>query len=516
MLAFPPFGHAALLFLTLAPVLAVVERQTPIRAGLLGLLHGIVYAAGISFWLVPTVRDYFDRSLAFTLVFQLGFWLVTVGIFHGGLFALLVLARRALPRVVWLLWLPLAWVACDFARSSLGLRSPWCRVGDAFVGWSTLRQLASATGVYGITAFVVLVNVVVLELALFVRAAAGGKARTHWRELAAVAGTAGLCALSIYGYAQQRAEALESNRVTDTLRVALVQGEKPSDLSPAVRRRDALRHLRRYAGLTREALASGEVDLVIWPELALSTSPVDRSFGPPLVSFVESISVPVLLGAPRYESRGEDRHSFNSVFLLAPGGGLEHYDKMRLLPFSERPILGDRVDATPGDGSLTAYTAGCESGVIRWAGPTLGVLVCFEAVYPEAARALVEGGSRLLVNVANDGWFRGRGGEEQHLQQVIFRAVETGLPLLRATRTGITAMIGPDGSVLERLPAGPGSFVASVRVPGASDTLYARLGDVFALGCVFLTAAAAVAGIVVPLAAKWNLREGALRSMPFD
>ena len=107
---------------------------------------------------------------------------------------------------------------------------------------------------------------------------------------------------------------------------------------------------------------------------------------------------------------------------------------------------------------------------------------------------MVAGGSRLLVNVANDGWFRGRGGEGQHLQQVVFRAIETGLPLLRATRTGITVVIGPDGSVLQRLSDEPGVLVASVDVPSSSDTLYARVGDLFALGCLLLSAAAATAG----------------------
>jgi apolipoprotein N-acyltransferase len=129
------------------------------------------------------------------------------------------------------------------------------------------------------------------------------------------------------------------------------------------------------------------------------------------------------------------------------------------------------------------------------------VLVCFEAVYSEGARALVEQGSRLIVNVANDGWFRGQGGEEQHLQQVTFRAIETGLPLLRATRTGITAVIGPDGSVLERLSDGPGALIATVEVPSAADTLYARIGDLFALACLLLSAAAVAAALLAPLSA---------------
>lgn len=500
-LAFPPFGGAALLFFALAPVIAVLERRTPFVAGALGALHGTLYAAAISFWLVPTVRDYFDRTLPFTLIFQLAFWLATVGIYHGGLFAVLALARRALPRAAWLLLIPLAWAAAELARTSLGLRSPWCRLGDAFIEWPALRQLASATGVYGISALVVAVNVSGLEAVRWARARQSGRTDELWRERSAVVATTLICVLLVLAYANRHIEGLRDREITDSLRIALVQGQRPSELSAAPRRSDALRHLRRYTGLTREALASGDVDLVVWPELALSSSPADRSYGPPLASFVESIGVPLLLGAPRYEIEGQ--RSFNSVYLLEPGGRRRHYDKIRLLPFSERPILGDHVDATPGDGSVIAYTAGEQPGVLPWAGPTLGVLVCFEAVYPETTRALVERGSRLIVNVANDGWFRGVGGAEQHLQQVSFRAIETGLPLLRVTRTGITALIGPDGSILERLPLGPRSAVVSVDLPSHTDTLYARHGDLFGITCLVLSLGAAAAGLRVPIALRW-------------
>jgi apolipoprotein N-acyltransferase len=334
----------------------------------------------------------------------------------------------------------------------------------------------------------------VLELVRSARLWAGGQPGVRWRDLAAVATTTAVCGVAIVVYAVQRSETLAQREPAETLRVALVQGQRTSELRAAPRRSDALRHLRRYTGLTREALEAGEVDLVIWPELALSSSPADRSYGPPLVSFVETLSVPVLLGAPRFEVDRAGRRSFNSVFLLEPSGEQQHYDKIRLLPFSERPIFGDRVDATPGDGSIVAYSAGRAPGVLRWTGPTLGVLVCFEAVYAETARALAEGGSRLIVNVANDGWFRGAGGEAQHLQQVTFRAIETGLPLVRATRTGVTAVIGPDGRVIERLPDGPGTLVASLDVPSGSDTLYGRIGDLFAGAALLLTATAALVG----------------------
>ena len=99
----------------------------------------------------------------------------------------------------------------------------------------------------------------------------------------------------------------------------------------------------------------------------------------------------------------------------------------------------------------------------------------------EAARD----GATLLVNLSNDGWYRGRGGARQHLAQAVFRAVETGLPLIRATTTGISAVVAPDGRIVAELGEDVGDTLrASVPSARPGPTLYTRLGDWFAIGCV--------------------------------
>jgi apolipoprotein N-acyltransferase len=303
-----------------------------------------------------------------------------------------------------------------------------------------------------------------------------------------------LGATLLYGGQRQISRAAaEAPASGDGLDVVVVQGNVGSSLR--WKRTQASRVLRRYARLTREALrGGGRTDLVVWPEQALQTSPDDGMYGPPLRSFIDGLGTPVLLGAPRHAGAGSTARVYNTAFLMQPGGETIHYDKLRLLPFSEvRPM---RLGRARGDLGVAQYAAGDRPGVLMWEGPTLGLLICFEAVYPEMARSLAQRGARVLVNIANDSWFRGRGGQEQHLAQVVFRAIETGLPMVRASTTGISAIVGPDGSVWEQLdPNRAGALSSTLPTPRHPPPLYLRIGDVFALACAGIVGAALALGL---------------------
>ena len=104
-------------------------------------------------------------------------------------------------------------------------------------------------------------------------------------------------------------------------------------------------------------------------------------------------------------------------------------------------------------------------------------------------------GASVLVSLSNDGWYGGRGGAEQHLAQSVFRAIETGLPLLRATTTGISAIILPDGSVSSRLGEHEAGVLRGTVPAGRHEpTLYTRVGDVFAMSCGVALIASSFAG----------------------
>jgi apolipoprotein N-acyltransferase len=282
-----------------------------------------------------------------------------------------------------------------------------------------------------------------------------------------------------------------------------VQGNAPESLR--WKRVHAAGMLRRYVDLTREGIAAAisegrAPDLVVWPENALQTPVDDPTYGPPLRKFAEGLDRPLLLGVPRSEAFGEQLRHYNSAAWLEKGSAPRFYDKRRLLPFSESDPTGAlRRSESRGDLDAGRFSPGTGPGLFRLAEETLGVLICFEALYPEMTRELARAGADVLVVLSNDGWYRGRGGAEQHLAQVVFRAIETGLPVVRATTTGISTLVSPRGAVMARLGEDEqGVLLAPVPARRAAPTLYTRIGDAFALGCAAALGLAAVLSVAAP------------------
>ncbi len=487
-LLYAPLEWVWLSWFVLVPLyLAIRARGAAVAAGQAALWSYVATVAVIS-WLVPTLTEHFERSFPASLAFLLLFGAVAASPFFAVSFGACGLAARRLPGwALPLLWVA-AWVGAEYARTQLGFRSPWAKLGDAHYGSERLRQIADLTGVYGVSGVVALGNAAVAE---FLRAAAARLRDAEW-ELRAplVTGAAFALVLGmalVYGEGRR----LPDPRVGSGFDVAVVQGNVPPSLRWS--RSSASRVLRRYGKLTLEVLGGDPApDLVVWPENAIQTPPSDPTYGPPLRGLVAR-GAPLLIGAPRSEvdARGR-RHRFNSAHLLGTDRSARHYDKRRLLAFSEsRPFglldgFGSRGDLDTG-----SYTPGRRPGFFALGDEQLGVLICFEAIYPELGREAAQGGASVLVNLSNDGWYRGRGGARQHLALAVFRAIETGLPLVRSTTTGISAVVAPDGAVVASLGEGEtGTLRRQVPPPRPRGTAYVRHGDWFAAGSLLLCALA--------------------------
>lgn len=515
---FPPFDARALSWIALVPLIRAVDGAGGLRSAALAGVFGFVTTVTITAWLVPTTLDYFERPLLVTLLFSAVVGATCIAPYFALCFGVLGRVQRALPRTVWLLLIPVAWVAAEYLRTQLGLRSSWGLLGVAQAESPRIRQLADLTGVYGVSALVALGNVCIAEALRLVWAVGLRKRfdRDRWSgalrvqqagpgSLLAVTATFAMLlflALDHGTRSIERVASASSGPGTSGLEVMLVQGNV--DAEKRWRRGEFKHVLTHYGDLTRRALAreDDQPDLVIWPESAIQTSAEDPIYGPPLQRMVDGWGVPLIVGAPRRDSAG----AYNSAFLLRPNAPPVHYDKNRLLPFSEAQPIDSLAAllAQPalGDTHIGRYRAGTAPGLFDVAGERLGILICFEAIYPGMARRVARQGSGVLVNLSNDGWYRGTGGPEQHLQHVIFRAVETGLPMLRATTTGITAVVSATGELVARAPEGEAT-VLRVRVPSAraEPTVYAIYGDVFAIGCGAM--------LVLALAASWMPRTSA-------
>lgn len=461
-LAQPDVGLWPGAFVCLVPlVLAVQGRPAGARAGL-GWVAGTVAAVGVS--LVPAAS-------AVSLYFGTPLWLGTLaalglGQVFGGLpFALLALAvgdpGRQRPALT-ALRCAAAVVAAEWLRSTVLSGLPWGLLGYALTPVPALAQGAALGGAP--------------LLALLLGAANGGLARVlaaprrlePWVALGVATGLlAAPAALTPSGTDPRLPGASGSGRSDPpTLRVALVQGALPRASRRGIERVGPdLRHLL--------SLSPGEpVDVIVWSESALRVVlPENRELLARALRDAPPPARALLLGAPR--SGPGPGPPYNAAILVDAKGRIRAaHDKIHLVPVAETiPAWLAPTGIGPSKNRPGEALAPLELGSAE-----LGVLICYEVLFPELARHLVRSGAQILVNLSNDEWFAGRGGLEQHVAAAVLRAIETRRPVLRATNTGITAAIGPTGRVVARLPPDlPGTLVVEAPRP-REVTLATRLG----------------------------------------
>jgi apolipoprotein N-acyltransferase len=407
--------------------------------------------------------------------------------------------RSGLSRV---LALALALAIAEWLRGHILTGFPWNIVGYALTYPLSLMQSAGLIGIYGLS----LVAMFALAAPL-VAWVDGGTTLARWRGSAMLIAT--VVVLMAYGHWRL---AQPAPMATDAPRIRLVQ---PSVLQrekwmPAHQRRIFNLHLdltKRNAYGVEDGAAG--VDLVLWPEAAMPFLPLDTPEAIELIGQLLPPRTHLVSGALRSDippnpEKPDAHRLFNSLLAFGTGGQLAAtYDKIHLVPFGEFLPLYAFLN-TIGLEPLTRRGEGFASGptprpLITLPGlPAFAPLICYEAIFP---RAIVQGAERpaFLANVTNDGWFGNSTGPRQHLHQARVRAVEEGLPLLRAANNGITAVIDAQGRVLARLDLDVVGVI-DARLPAAlPPTVYGRFGD---LGFVLML----VAGLVV--VAAGTIRHG--------
>src|SRR5262249_16251175 len=226
---------------------------------------------------------------------------------------------------------------------------------------------------------------------------------------------------------------------------------------------------------TRRAVAQGS-RLVVWPENAVDfyleePSPARDAF----LSALGDLDADVVVGAPSYRHGERGIRYRNSVYLIHRGTVAGRYDKMHLVPFAEG-----------------SYEAGIHPYSLRTDAGLIGPFVCFEAMYPALVRRLAAGGAPLLGNVCNDAWFGARAPARQHLDMARLRAVEERRWLLRATTTGISAIVDPTGRLVATTDVGTPATLEGEVHPSQEKTPYQRWGDLAAWCAIALGIAALI------------------------
>ncbi|MFN7802579.1 MAG: apolipoprotein N-acyltransferase, partial [Planctomycetaceae bacterium] len=206
----------------------------------------------------------------------------------------------------------------------------------------------------------------------------------------------------------------------------------------------------------------------------------------------------LIVGLSGKEMDLEEVRNYNSAVLVQPDGTIERrYDKLHRVVFGEYVPLADSL---PWLTKLTPYPEGfglkAGSGVVAYesGGYRFAPIICFEDTVPHLVRAVVDltaqtdAGTRreidFLVNLTNDGWFRGSSEHEQHLITAKFRCIETRTPMVRAVNTGVSAIIDGDGRVRERSPITANAVVTGHVPLDPRESLYTKTGDLFGGACL--------------------------------
>lgn len=475
-----------LVFIALIPLFYVIFKSTGKKKIAYILFAGLVHYCSQIYWISGVLSTFggLPSIVGYVAVLGLGFYMSIY---------LLIFAKlcpKYINHLGGALWLiPALWVGLDWLRAHLLTGFPWMDLGYALAFSPKLIQVADVFGHYGLTFIVVQTNVVlffVLRRFAFVNNIKDSNFTLPKLSLGIY------CLLMVFvGVYNVQSRANMISQLADAHKedIAIVQGNVDQNHKWSPEYRDAT--LQKYLGLTQEIRRQGPLALVVWPETALPFYPEQSSLTRVLEKAVEIGEFSLLTGAPWYERLTHKNIAYyNSAQLLASDRGfVSSYYKTHLVPFGEYvplrkflPFLEPLVE------SVGDFRPGSVENPLEWGRMSLGVLICFESVFPDIARNWSSNGANLLVNLTNDAWY-GRSSAPHHsLAMTVLRAVETRRSVVRAANTGISAIIEPTGDIVVESPLFE-NWVGRARVPlFLYKTFYVGWGYLFAPLCLCIVA----------------------------
>ncbi|GAB4325725.1 MAG: apolipoprotein N-acyltransferase [Candidatus Zixiibacteriota bacterium] len=426
-LAYPPFPFGFLAYIAPAIVLLSVHDASPRIAARQGFVFGLVVHAATLYWI-----GWVTVPGAITVVVVLSGYLAVV----FGVYAFL--QQQYGTRAIWLF--PVLWTAHEYLRTLGDLAFPWSNLSLTQVRYLGLIQFADLTGDLGVTFWVCLINVIVCRLVI------------HWINPRIGGGGVYVLPLvllftlpMLYGL-----ETINRMQPVDHIRVAVLQGDIDSHMKWEEGFVD--RSFAVYETQTRSAVRHG-AELVVWPETAapvyIRSEPEHRLR---LRNLARQIDTEMLIGTLEYQALpGGGYLSYNAAIgLNADGYVSDFHAKLHLVPLGEWIPFSDRVQILRQlEVGGAHFTAGQRLVLFDHPKGQYAAAICFESVFPDIVRQLVNRGARFLVNITNDGWYGFSSGPSQHALIAVFRAIETRRPIARSANTGISVFIDRAGRMHE-------------------------------------------------------------------
>ena len=493
VLAMAPFNFIAILFLTF-PVLvwlmdgcaakdgtaAQRRLREAICAGFIGWVFGFGYFLAGLYWIGSAFLVEADQ-FGWLLPFAVALLPAGLAIFYG-----LATASASLawcPGPARIVALAIAFMVAEYLRGHILTGFPWNNLGYALTPNDAMMQWASVFGIYGLTAFAVLIF-----------SAPAAVWSGHWAFDGRASARYGPVALAVLllggayiGGAVRLANA-ESGEV-DGIRIRIVQPNIPQKEKWKPGNKSMV--FNRLLDVSRSRIDAPGAGLrgvthVIWPESSVPFLLTETDVALKAVANLLPPGAVLIVGAARGETdygdggKVEARRVYNSIYVMDEEARiLDSYDKVRLVPFGEFLPFQTALESI-GLQQLTrqrgGFAAGSQRRSMRAPGaPAFSPLICYEIIFPEDVRGEGEA-PRWLLNLTNDAWFGDSSGPYQHLHQARVRAVEQGLPVVRAANSGVSAVIDPYGRVLEKLPLNWGGALDSGLPVALRSTVYVNWG----------------------------------------
>ncbi len=515
VLSFPPHGLAFLGWFALVPWLILVSRlpegpETRRKTLLQGLWLGVLISLGGFFWVAYVIHEFgglpWVASIFGLLLFSL------IGQPQWLFFA--PLARRQLlksldqprGRVLFsMLWLAAAYTALDWLVPKL-FRDTF---GHHWVAFENLRMNARWSGAYGMTFLAVLANLTIARTVVGLKLRREPSAWPALKQLMPLAVTTATVLLAVWTYGRHSRQEIATavRQAPESITLSVIQaniGDLEKFAARSGVRQARKKVLDTFVQLSDQALQKqgSRPHALVWPETAYPSSfrkprtPDELELDQVVENFARTRQIPLLFGGYD-ETTTSPRRDYNALFFLgreAGAGDLQVYHKTRLLLFGEEMPLSETFPAlrrwfptvgnfARGDGPRP-YTLPTQPAVR--AVPA----ICYEVLFSDDMARAKRDGAQLILNVTNDSWFGPYAEPELHLALSTFRSIETGIPMLRATNTGISAWVDPTGSILQQTAIGvPAVLEAKVPLAELPPSLVERWGD-FVPKLLFLFAVA--------------------------
>lgn len=468
-LSFPKFNLSFFAWISLIPLFFIILKYKPKQNFFLGLAAGLSYYAILIYWIPSVPAHYGNLSIPVSFLIYIIFVLF-LSLFWGFFFLLFSKIHLSFPQFAFIVS-PFIWVSFEYILTHIFTGFPWGLLGSSQFKNLPLIQMASITGVYGISL------VIVLFQSMFLFSIKYRKKAPFFITLVFVLllHGAGLWSLKKVSLAK------------NSFNGSVIQGNVSSDIYWDKVSTQKIKSLfKQHLDLSHQAYAGG-ARLIVWPEFSVPlcfscSNTLYQDFKEKLFQFVQETGSTLLLGTNEIAASKGRIHYYNTALCLNPSLSISQYYKMHLVPFGEyipyKKIFSFIEKMTHAIGEISP---GREYFLHHFENLKFASPICYEIIFPNQVRKFVKKGADFIVTITNDGWYGKSSAPYQHFSMAVLRAVENRRFLLRAATTGISGIIDPYGRIISRSELMTQTYLTGSIAPSRKLTIYTQYGDILPL-----------------------------------